>query len=251
MKKNIVIIGTIVVSGCVIGILMYRNKKYQVIIENLDTIDKEFSLKDTTLNFKPYETGNTREQKMIEIYNSNITMANTLSEPMKSDVIRVMKTWFLTLDREAYLTRITNDIERAKQRRIMEVYAPLIIETTRSLSKQLKYYKKGKTKSEPPYSYHIYGLAMDVGWIKIDDDGNTKVFKYEEPYIDTLSKLLLGLLGNKYEWGGNWTTFIDKPHFQIKWEYFNQKERRQQLINMYVKVMSSLGYTCKDGKCLT
>ena len=106
MKKNIVIIGTIVVSGCVIGILMYRNKKYQVIIENLDTIDKEFSLKDTTLNFKPYETGNTREQKMIEIYNSNITMANTLSEPMKSDVIRVMKTWFLTLDREAYLTRI-------------------------------------------------------------------------------------------------------------------------------------------------
>lgn len=73
------------------------------------------------------------------------------------------------------------------------------------------------TKARPGESFHNYGLAIDVipflkseiivGGklvIKYKPDWNTRLW----PTISTLGKL------NGFEWGGDWKTIVDRPHFQ-------------------------------------
>jgi peptidoglycan L-alanyl-D-glutamate endopeptidase CwlK len=83
----------------------------------------------------------------------------------------------------------------------------------RSFEEQTKLYNQGRTtpgsivtNAKAGSSYHNYGLAIDV------------VFKNNGNWTwDSKMWKQLGKLGEQYgfEWGGSWTMFPDRPHFQI------------------------------------
>ncbi|MFD5020007.1 M15 family metallopeptidase [Paenibacillus sp. NPDC058367] len=102
---------------------------------------------------------------------------------------------------------------------------PIIItQGLRTIAEQDALYAQGRTKpgsivtnAKGGYSYHNYGLAIDfalllpdgktVSWdMKRDGDGD-KVTDWQE-VVQEAKKL-------GFEWGGDWTTFKDYPHFQM------------------------------------
>lgn len=89
-----------------------------------------------------------------------------------------------------------------------------IISGFRSYAEQDALYAKGRTTLENRvtnarggFSNHNFGLAFDVGVFS----GNN--------YLSTSSKYkAVGVLGMDMglEWGGNWTSIVDEPHFQLR-----------------------------------
>lgn len=82
----------------------------------------------------------------------------------------------------------------------------------RSFDEQAKLYAKGRTEpgaivtnSKPGYSFHNYGLALDVVFKK---DGK---WSWDQAH----DWALLGKLGKElgFNWGGDWGW--DKPHFEL------------------------------------
>ena len=95
--------------------------------------------------------------------------------------------------------------------------------TLRTFAEQDALYaqKPKVTKAKGGQSWHNYGLAIDVVLL-IDEDGNGS---HETASWDTVTDFdkdglsdwqevvfVFGLFG--WDWGGNWKTFPDKPHFQ-------------------------------------
>lgn len=83
----------------------------------------------------------------------------------------------------------------------------------RTYKQQEDLYNQGRTtpgnvvtNARPGYSYHNFGLAFDVAGLK---DGKL------DYNIDWTK---LGAIGKKVglSWGGDWTSFKDKPHFEHK-----------------------------------
>ena len=83
----------------------------------------------------------------------------------------------------------------------------------RSIATQNALYAQGRTahgkivtNARGGSSYHNYGLAIDV--VEIRNNGSINWNPDWEA---------IGAIGvsNGFEWGGNWTTIIDKPHFQM------------------------------------
>jgi len=108
-------------------------------------------------------------------------------------------------------------LERAKQLTGFDVR---IISGTRTYAEQDLLYRKGRFGNPPPkvtnaqggQSNHNFGIAWDVGIFK---DGHylTGDTASEEATYKKLAQLALG---DELEWGGNWTTFKDMPHYQLK-----------------------------------
>jgi peptidoglycan LD-endopeptidase CwlK len=74
--------------------------------------------------------------------------------------------------------------------------------------------KKKVTNAQGGESNHNFGIAWDVG---IFDGG--KYLTGDTPKEDKEYVKLGALITSKVsviEWGGNWTTFVDKPHYQLK-----------------------------------
>lgn len=100
----------------------------------------------------------------------------------------------------------------------------LITQGLRTIAEQNALYEQGRTKpgsivtnAKGGYSYHNYGLAVDfallllngssVSWdMKLDGNKNN-VADWQE-VVQEAKKLGL-------EWGGDWTSFKDYPHFQM------------------------------------
>ncbi|MGF1688450.1 M15 family metallopeptidase [Photobacterium japonica] len=87
-----------------------------------------------------------------------------------------------------------------------------VTQARRTIEEQNALYAKGRTtegrivtKVKGGYSYHNYGLAIDVVEIK-NKDVNWN------PDWNAIAKIGIR---HGFEWGGSWKTFIDKPHFQI------------------------------------
>lgn len=68
---------------------------------------------------------------------------------------------------------------------------------------------KGKivTNAKGGYSNHNFGIAFDVA-----------VFEGTTYLPESVKYKAVGVLGNDLglEWGGNWRTIIDQPHFQLR-----------------------------------
>ncbi|MGL5346303.1 MAG: peptidoglycan-binding protein [Peptostreptococcaceae bacterium] len=100
-------------------------------------------------------------------------------------------------------------LEKCRQ----ENFPVAIYFTYRTIKEQDELYAKGRTTKGPKvtnarggYSYHNYGLAFDAAPLvngKIDWN-NESLFKK------------MGQIGESVglEWGGNWKSFKDTPHFQ-------------------------------------
>ena len=84
---------------------------------------------------------------------------------------------------------------------------------TRTYEEQNALFAKGNvTKARGGYSNHNFGLAFDVTVFKADN----KTPIWDGPQYDVVGKL-----GKEVAltWGGDWKSFVDKPHFQYtpKW----------------------------------
>lgn len=89
-----------------------------------------------------------------------------------------------------------------------------ITESVRTVERQNELYEKGRStsgdivtnaKGEDYNSFHQWGIAFDICINEIDNAYNIEKLKR----VGEIGKSI-GL-----EWGGDWTTFTDMPHFQL------------------------------------
>lgn len=85
---------------------------------------------------------------------------------------------------------------------------------TRTYAEQDAEYAKGRTapgakvtNARGGYSWHNFGLAADFGVFK------GKTYLADGPQYDELGRLARQIPG--LEWGGDWTSFKDRPHIQL------------------------------------
>ncbi|MEJ8858209.1 M15 family metallopeptidase [Variovorax robiniae] len=93
-----------------------------------------------------------------------------------------------------------------------------IISGTRTYAEQDALFRKGRFGNPQPrvtnarggQSNHNFGVAWDIGIF-------TKAGGYlgEGPGYDKAAALGLPVAGGVIEWGGNWTGFVDRPHYQL------------------------------------
>lgn len=91
-------------------------------------------------------------------------------------------------------------------------YDFMVVEGLRTIETQKEYVKKGVSKTMN--SYHLTGHAVDLAPLENGaiDWNNTK------GQFDSVSKAMKQAakeLGIQVEWGGDWKSFVDKPHYQV------------------------------------
>lgn len=87
----------------------------------------------------------------------------------------------------------------------------LIYETIRSEAQQRENVKKGA--SQTMKSYHLVGQALD--FVPVNGKGETLWNGYEAKLIQQAIRYAKEL---GFEWGGDWKSFVDKPHLQYNYK---------------------------------
>ena len=87
----------------------------------------------------------------------------------------------------------------------------VVIEGLRTKERQAYLLDAGKSRTMN--SYHLTGHAVDIA--PIVDGKVSWEWKFFHPMADAMMKAA-SELGVKIEWGGQWKTFPDGPHFQIE-----------------------------------
>lgn len=105
-----------------------------------------------------------------------------------------------------------------------------IISGTRTYDEQNALYEQGRTKpgrivtnARGGYSNHNFGIAFDIG-----------VFEGGRHIEETPAYKAVGALGLKLglEWGGNWKTIQDEPHFQLRPKWAREMSERDMLAEL-------------------
>lgn len=105
-----------------------------------------------------------------------------------------------------------------------------IISGTRTFAEQDALYEQGRTKAgrivtnaRGGYSNHNFGIAFDIG-----------VFEGGRYLDESPAYKAVGALGMKLglEWGGNWKTIQDEPHFQCRPAWARDKSERDMLAEL-------------------
>jgi peptidoglycan L-alanyl-D-glutamate endopeptidase CwlK len=113
-----------------------------------------------------------------------------------------------------------------------------IISGFRSYAEQGALYAQGRTapgkivtNSKAGYSNHNFGIAFDVG-----------VFEGSSYLADSPKYKAVGVLGMDLglEWGGNWKTIVDQPHFLLRPDWAMSMTEKQMLTELRARV--------RDGK---
>ncbi len=109
-----------------------------------------------------------------------------------------------------------------------------LISGFRTYAEQDALYAKGRTTAGPKvtnaragYSNHNFGIAFDVGVF----EGNT--------YLpDSPKYKAVGVLGEELglEWGGNWKTIVDQPHYQLRPAWATNLSERDMLAALRERV---------------
>ena len=90
-----------------------------------------------------------------------------------------------------------------------------VLEGVRSVARQKQLFAKGATRTMN--SRHITGHAVDLGaWI----DGGVR---WDWPLYHKIAKAVKQAakdVGVPIEWGGDWRSFKDGPHFQLPWDKY-------------------------------
>lgn len=87
----------------------------------------------------------------------------------------------------------------------------LIYETIRTLEQQKQNVANGA--SQTLKSYHLVGQALD--FVPVDSKGNTLWNGYGTAAIQNAVKYAKSI---GFEWGGDWKSFVDKPHLQYNYK---------------------------------
>ena len=86
-----------------------------------------------------------------------------------------------------------------------------VSEGVRTVEQQLEYVKQGKSRNKN--SKHLTGKAVDLYPLSMD----RKLVDWSR--FEELAELMLQVAsdqGTEIVWGGNWKTFVDKCHFELK-----------------------------------
>jgi peptidoglycan L-alanyl-D-glutamate endopeptidase CwlK len=92
-------------------------------------------------------------------------------------------------------------------------YDFMVVEGLRTIETQKKYVAEGKSKTMN--SYHLTGHAVDLAPL----ENGTIDWNNKKGQFDAVAKAMKQAakdLNISVEWGGDWKSFVDKPHFQIK-----------------------------------
>ena len=105
-----------------------------------------------------------------------------------------------------------------------------ILSGLRTYAEQNDLYSLGRTKpgkkvtnARGGYSNHNFGIAFDVG-----------VFEGTKFLSDSVKYKAVGVLGMDMglEWGGNWKTIVDQPHFQLRPEWAANLTEKEMLAEL-------------------
>lgn len=125
--------------------------------------------------------------------------------------------WPLDARSEKNLVGVHPDL--VKVVRLASTMAPLrfmVIEGLRSVARQKKLVASGA--SQTMRSRHLTGHAVDI--VPLDDNGQISwdwpLYHRMEPSI----KQAADEAGVPIEWGGDWRTFKDAPHWQLPWRAY-------------------------------
>lgn len=112
------------------------------------------------------------------------------------------------------LKGIHPDLRKVMDRAIATTHIDFtILEGKRTLEQQKKYMKMGATRTMR--SRHLTGHAVDIAALI---DGKVR---WDWPLYNELSKIVKQAAKDvcvPLEWGGDWKTFKDGPHFQLPWK---------------------------------
>lgn len=84
----------------------------------------------------------------------------------------------------------------------------IVIEGIRNINRQRELVKAGKSKTMN--SRHLTGHAVDLCPNPVDWNDKDKFHDIADAMKKAAKQLKIPL-----EWGGDWTTFVDMPHFQL------------------------------------
>ncbi len=110
-------------------------------------------------------------------------------------------------------------IEEAQAIAAKENTKYIAIGGSRTWAQQEEIYSIGRTKpgkkvtnARGGYSNHNFGIALDFGVFR---DGKYLDEKY--PYLAAHVHKQVGKIAKKHglEWGGDWKSFVDMPHFEV------------------------------------
>jgi peptidoglycan L-alanyl-D-glutamate endopeptidase CwlK len=105
-----------------------------------------------------------------------------------------------------------------------------VISGLRTYDEQNDLYAQGRTKpgkivtnARGGYSNHNFGIAFDIG-----------VFENSRYLDDSPKYKAVGLLGTDLglEWGGNWKTIQDEPHFQLRPQWASDLSEKDMLADL-------------------
>ena len=87
------------------------------------------------------------------------------------------------------------------------------------------------TKAKAGYSNHNFGIAFDVG-----------VFEGNRYLGDSPKYRAVGVLGADLglEWGGNWKSIVDQPHFQLRPAWASDMAEKEMLAELRTRVAGAL-----------
>lgn len=86
-----------------------------------------------------------------------------------------------------------------------------VTDGVRSLARQKELVAAGKSKTLK--SRHLVGCAVDL--VAVTDDGKVSYDDDHMRAVASAMKKAAGELGVPIEWGGDWKSFVDTPHFQL------------------------------------
>ncbi|MEP6821207.1 MAG: M15 family metallopeptidase [Chthoniobacterales bacterium] len=116
----------------------------------------------------------------------------------------------------------------------------MVISGLRTYEEQDALYAQGRTKPGPRvtnarggYSNHNFGIAFDIG-----------VFKGATYIPDSPQYKAVGAMGIEIglEWGGNWKTIKDEPHFQLRPHWATDQTESDMLAELRDRKASDRDY---------
>ena len=108
-----------------------------------------------------------------------------------------------------------------------------VISGTRTYEEQNTLYEQGRSKPDRVvtnarggYSNHNFGIAFDIG-----------VFEGGRYLAESPAYKAVGAIGMKLglEWGGNWKSIQDEPHFQLRPAWAREMSEREMLAELRVR----------------
>ena len=116
---------------------------------------------------------------------------------------------------DAKLIGVHPDLERVVRRCRADGGAFIVTEGLRTLERQKQLLKAGATQTLK--SRHLTGHAVDLAALVNEE------VRWDWPLYSQLARAMFAAAQDELvhiEWGGDWHTFKDGPHFQLPWSLY-------------------------------